>query len=524
MRNNQPVTQKERTVPQGYRLISSTDARGVIQHCNNEFVEVSGYSREELIGAPHNILRHPDMPTSVFKHMWDTIKNGKPWMGLVKNRCKNGDHYWVSTYVTPIRENNKVIGYESVRVAANKTEKERAMAMYTRINAGKHALTWSQRLALTGRDLLPVAAPTFIAAITLYFTHGWLAALIASVGGVVAIVLYGWYIGRMMQSFLDIRPDAFSSELVGMTYTGHQGREARLGLLLMSEGARNRTALARISDAVGNLIAIASDTREQARSSSGKVQQQTAATEQTATAMNEMASSIQEVADTVEKNAEYAESAAINVRSSVTLAREASEVIRGLHSAVEQIANTVKALDESTGEIGAAADLISSIAEQTNLLALNAAIEAARAGEHGRGFAVVADEVRSLAGRTRDSTEGIHTVIDNLRERAKEAVTVSKQGEEAAAEGVAKVQKADEALREIDEAIQQISDMSVQMASAVEEQSGVAEHISEQITEISSLAQDTLANARATDHSSAELHDTVQTLRSLVARFSSHMN
>ena len=96
MRNNQPVTQKLYNIPQHYRLISSTDKRGVISHCNDEFVEVSGFSRDELIGKNHNIVRHPDMPPGVFGEMWDTLSAGNIWMGLVKNRRKNGDHYWVS--------------------------------------------------------------------------------------------------------------------------------------------------------------------------------------------------------------------------------------------------------------------------------------------------------------------------------------------------------------------------------------------------------------------------------------------
>lgn len=366
---------------------------------------------------------------------------------------------------------------------------------------------------------MPVALPAALGAIVLAFTHGAVASSIAIVTGVVSTLMYGWYIGGMLQRLINIRPDAFSSELVGMTYGSRQGREARLAMALMSEGARNRTALARIGDAVEHLVTIADDTRAQARSSSEKVKQQTAATEQTATAINEMATSIQEVADTVEKNAQYAEGAAQNVTQSVTLARQASDVIRGLHGAVEEIASTVRALDESTGAIGEAADLITSIAEQTNLLALNAAIEAARAGEHGRGFAVVADEVRSLAGRTRQSTDSIHSVIENLRARAAEAVQVSQRGEQAAADGVTKVQEADAALQQIADAIEQISDMSVQMASAVEEQSSVAEHINQQITQISDLASDTLQNADETDQSSAELQTTARTLRELVDRF-----
>src|SRR5690554_7516109 len=104
MRNNQPVTNKEHVFPAHFHLISSTDTRGVITHFNQEFLQVSGFSTDELIGSPHNIIRHPDMPPAVYKTMWETLKAGKPWMGVVKNRCKNGDYYWVSAYVTPIKD------------------------------------------------------------------------------------------------------------------------------------------------------------------------------------------------------------------------------------------------------------------------------------------------------------------------------------------------------------------------------------------------------------------------------------
>ena len=96
MRNNQPVTQRERTFPAQQRLISTTDLKGQITYCNDAFVDISGFSREELLRAPHNIVRHPDVPSAVFEHMWTTLKKGRPWMGIVKNRSKNGDHYWVN--------------------------------------------------------------------------------------------------------------------------------------------------------------------------------------------------------------------------------------------------------------------------------------------------------------------------------------------------------------------------------------------------------------------------------------------
>lgn len=519
MKNNGSVTGKEHRFPDHYRLISSTDLKGIITHCNEDFVNVSGYTRAELIGSPHNILRHPDMPAGVFEQMWKTIKRGKPWMGLVKNRCKNGDHYWVSAYVTPIMEDRKPKGFESVRVAASDTRKKRAQSVYDRLNAGKHALPLTQRLWLGCKDLMPVVIPGIAASAVIALMGQPVPALIALAATAVTTFAYGAYIGRMLQGLLNLRPEAFDSELVGMTYFDMQGREAKLAMQLLSEGARNRTALSRMKDAVSGLLAIADDTHQQAADSKAQIDKQTASTEQTATAMNEMSSAIQEVADTVERNAQQAESANANVENSVRLARQASDVIVSLHDAVKEIAQTVHELDQSTGAIGEAADLISSIADQTNLLALNAAIEAARAGEHGRGFSVVADEVRNLAQRTTQSTDSIHQVIQQLRDKASNAVSVSNKGEEAAAEGVNKVREADTALGEISTAIEEISDMSTQMASAVEEQSGVAEHISEQITSIADTARSTQATSEQTQSSSTELQSTIKQLYSLIERF-----
>lgn len=102
MSGSKTLTGVEQTFPEGQMLISATDLRGNVVYANKNFVDISGYSEQELAGSPHNIVRHPDMPKAAFKSLWDTVKKGEAWMGMVKNRCKNGDHYWVDAYVTPI--------------------------------------------------------------------------------------------------------------------------------------------------------------------------------------------------------------------------------------------------------------------------------------------------------------------------------------------------------------------------------------------------------------------------------------
>ncbi|MGX5913709.1 methyl-accepting chemotaxis protein [Aliidiomarina sp. Khilg15.8] len=519
MRKNHPVSGRENRYPEHYRLISSTDTRGIITHCNQAFVDVCGFSHEELIGANHNIVRHPDMPPPVYKAMWQTLKAGKPWMGVVKNRCKNGDHYWVSAYVTPIKEDNHIIGYESVRVAVDDASKTRAQRMYDRINRGQNPRAPGKRLWVRVKQFAPIGLPTLAGASILGLYAGPVAGVIAILSGGAALTWQAAAQRQLLQKLLAQRPDAYCDPLVAETYSDWHGLRAQLNLVLISEAARNRTALTRISDAAAQLRGIVQQTREQAQSSDRLVHQQNHATEQTASAIRQMAASIMQVSASVEHSTEQATTARGNVDTSTALAADALTSIEDLNQSVHSIASTVRALADSTGSIGQAADLISDIAEQTNLLALNAAIEAARAGEHGRGFAVVAQEVRALAQRTRESTENIHSIVANLRSRADEAVAVSLSGEDTARQGVDKVQQSEAALRDIARAINDISNASSEMASAVDEQNSVAEHITQQIAAMSEVAGQSQSNATATYDSSKQLDETTQELYSLIQRF-----
>ncbi|ROT98657.1 PAS domain S-box protein [Marinobacter sp. R17] len=519
MRRNLPVTQREVRMAEDGRLITTTNLKGVITYCNDEFVAISGFSRDELVGQAHNIIRHPDMPQSVFKHMWDTLKAGKAWMGVVKNRCKNGDHYWVSAYVTPVREGGKIVGYESVRTSPSEEQKRRSTDLYRKLNAGKTGVIKLANL----RNVLVVALPLLVSLIASVAAVQWASPAVATAVIVIGHLAAGFTLRGMidnrMRGLVGLRKDAFADPLIALTYTDQRGRFGELAMLLISEEARLRTALARIEDQAGILANHASTSHKAINEGAGYIARQRSETDQTASAINEMTASIQEVAENVGRNAKEAEAANEHASQGMELSRQALKAIEVLVERVHEVGNAVETLGQSTESIGQAAKLISDIAEQTNLLALNAAIEAARAGEQGRGFAVVADEVRSLAARTRESTSQIHSVIEDFRHQVDTAVSTARDGEVVAGSGLDKVRESERALNEIVEAISRITDRFLQMSAAVEQQSQVSEEINRQVVNIAELADSSTDRAETADKVSEELMRFSDGLRDLVARF-----
>ncbi len=279
------------------------------------------------------------------------------------------------------------------------------------------------------------------------------------------------------------------------------------------------TLVGQIGDSSQQVAASAEELSTITGQTSQNVLEQQSETEQVATAMNEMSATVQEVATSIASAAQAASKADNETADGREVVEQAVQAIKRLAGRIETAAQVIHQLEQDSGNIVAVMDVIRGVAEQTNLLALNAAIEAARAGEQGRGFAVVADEVRTLAGRTQQSTEEINQVIEKLQAGSREAVEVMNDSLQQAHEVVDQAGHADASLQRIADAVRNISDTSAQIASAAEEQTAVAEEINRSVVGINDKAMETAAGANQTATASEELARLAEELQLAVGQF-----
>ncbi|MGO4307020.1 methyl-accepting chemotaxis protein [Cupriavidus sp. RAF12] len=521
MRNNQPVTQREHLLSSNDYLISRTDLKGRITFANRAFIETSGFTAEELLGAAHNLVRHPDMPPEAFADLWQSIQAGKSWVGIVKNRRKDGDHYWVHATVTPTSVDGRIVGYTSVRSMASREQIEAADALYQRFRESRAA-----GLAIRDGAVVRTGVAGFIGRLTrvnlkrriLWAQLAGLVWFLAAVTGAhwlapeVTAQLWPWLWGAfglaVLSSFaagsmLVSRVERPVGEMLdfalrlgaGDLTTGFEYRSNdEIGALSRAMQTMQRSLLSVVHDIQTGMASISTATHQVAAGNSDLSQR----TEQQAASLEETASSMEQLTSTVRQNAD-------NARQASGLAANASETaVRG-GEAVGRVVQTMDEINQASRKIVDIIGVIEGIAFQTNILALNAAVEAARAGEQGRGFAVVAGEVRGLAQRSANAAKEIKGLIGDTVARVDN--------------GAAQVSDAGATMDEIVQAVKRVTDIMGEISSASAEQSSGIEQVNQAVAQMDEVTQQNAALVEQAAAAAGSLEEQADRLRESVSTF-----
>ncbi len=477
-------------------IVSEANLKGDIMSINEKFIEVSKYSREELIGKPHNTTRHPDMPKEVFKEMWATIARGKMFRGIIKNRAKDGTPYYVDAVIAPIlSERGRPKKYLGVRydITAMETERQNMRGVIRAIDASyayiefdtsgnvtmcnknfTETMGYSQE-EVTGKHHRLFCESTY--ANSLEYSQFWpdLKAGRTKSGIFKRVTKMGREV--WLQAVYAPVTDEVGRVVKVLKIATDVTEQQNMITSIQETSATLASAAAELTATATEMAKIAGRTSHESESAAAASEQVSAGVQTVATNVEEMVASIKEIGRSTHESAQMAKQTTAKVQESNAI---------------------ITKLGASSQEIGAVIKVISSIAQQTNLLALNATIEAARAGEAGKGFAVVANEVKELAKQTAKATDDITNKIGAIQTDTKSAV---------------------DAISGISQAVEKLNGLSGVVATAIEEQTATTNEISRVVVEskkgVESIARTLKTVSTAANESTSSSNQTLTASRGL---------